>query len=49
MGEMHEGLKNEKMTPIFKVDEYSIQLKNLLKGNIVKLKEKKNIHKNSLQ
>ena len=40
-GEMHEALKNEKMTPISKVDEYIIQLNNKLKGNIVKKKGKK--------
>ena len=38
--EMHEGLKNEKMTPTSKVDEYIIQLNNEMKGTFVK--EKKN-------
>ena len=38
-GEMHEELKNEKMTLTSKVDEYIIQLNNELKGNIVKKKE----------
>ena len=36
---MHEELKNEKMTPISKVDEYIIQLNNELKGNIVMKKK----------
>ena len=39
-GEMHEELKNEKMTPNFEVDKYIIQLNNELKGNIVKKREK---------
>ena len=38
---MHEGLKNEKMTPTFEVDEYIIQLNNEMKGNFVKKKIKK--------
>ena len=40
-GEMHEALKNEKMTPISEVDECIIQLNNELNKNIVKQKEKK--------
>ena len=36
--EMHEELKNEKMTPTFKVDEYIIHLNNELRGIIVKKK-----------
>ena len=38
-GEMHEGLKNEKMTPTSKVDEYIIQLNNEMKGTFVKKKK----------
>ena len=37
-GEMHEGLKNEKMTPTSEVDEYIIQLNNEMKGTFVKKK-----------
>ena len=40
-GEMHEEWKNEKITPIFNVDEHIIQLNKKLKGNDVKQKEKK--------
>ena len=40
-GEMHEGLKNEKMTPTSEVDEYIIQLNNEMKGTFVKKKIKK--------
>ena len=40
-GEMHEGLKNEKMTPTSEVDEYIIQLNNEMKGTFVKKKLKK--------
>ena len=40
-GEIHEGLKNEKMTPTSEVDEYIIQLKNEMKGTFVKKKIKK--------
>ena len=39
-GEMHEELQNEKMTPMFKVDEYIVQLNKKLEDNIVKQKEK---------
>ena len=38
-GKMHEGLKNEKMTPTSKVDEYIIQLNNEMKGTFVKKKK----------
>ena len=41
-GEMHEGLKNEKMTPTSEVDKYIIQLNNEMKGTFVKKKIKKN-------
>ena len=40
-GEMHEGLKNEKMTPTSEVDEYIIQFNNEMKGTFVKKKIKK--------
>ena len=40
-GEIHEELKNEKMTPTFEVDEYIIQLNNEMKGTFVKKKIKK--------
>ena len=40
-GEIHEELKNEKMTPNFEVDEYIIQLNNEMKGTFVKKKIKK--------
>ena len=39
-GEMHEELKNEKMTPTFEVDEYIIQLNNEMKGTFMKKKIK---------
>ena len=39
-GEMHEGMKNEKMTPTSEVDEYIIQLNNEMKGTFVKKKIK---------
>ena len=39
-GEMHEELKKEKMTPMFEVDEYIVQLNKKLEDNIVKQKEK---------
>ena len=39
---MHEGLKNEKITPTSEIDEYIIQLNNEMKGTFVK---KKNIYK----
>ena len=42
-GEMHEGLKNEKMTPTSDVDDYIIQLNNEMKGTFVKKKMKKKI------
>ena len=35
-GEMHEELKNKKMTPTSEVDEYIIQLNNEMKGTFVK-------------
>ena len=41
--EMHEGLKNEKITPTSEVDEYIIQLNNEMKGTFVKKKTKKKI------
>ena len=41
-GEMHEELKNEKMTPTSEVDEYIIQLNNEMKGTFVKKKINKN-------
>ena len=37
-GEMHEGLKNEKMTPTSEVDDCIIQLNNEMKGTFVKKK-----------
>ena len=37
--EMHEGLKNEKMSPISEVDECIIQLNNEMKGAFVKKKK----------
>ena len=40
-GEMHEGLKNEKMTPTSEVDDYIIQLNNEMKGTFVKKKNRK--------
>ena len=40
-GEMHEGLKNEKITPTFDVDEYIIQLNNKMKGIFMKKKRSK--------
>ena len=40
-GEMHDELKNEKMTPTFEVDEYIIQLNNEMKGTFVNKKNKK--------
>ena len=40
-GEMHEGLKNEKMTPTLEVDEYIIQLNNEMKGTFAKKKKYK--------
>ena len=40
-GEMHEGLKNEKMIPTSEVDDYIIQLNNEMKGTFVKKKMKK--------
>ena len=40
-GEMHEELKNEKMTPTLEVDEYIIQLNNEMKGTFVRKKNKK--------
>ena len=40
-GEMHEELKNEKMTPTSDVDEYIIQLNNEMKGTFVKKKNRK--------
>ena len=40
-GEMHEGLKNEKLTPTSEVDEYIIQLNNEMKGTFMKKKIKK--------
>ena len=39
-GEMHEGLKNEKMNPTSEVDDYIIQLNNEMKGTFVKKKMK---------
>ena len=38
-GEMHEELKNEKMTPTSELDEYIIHLNNKLRGIIVKKKK----------
>ena len=43
--EMHEELKNEKMTPTSEVDEYIIQLNNEMKGTFVKKKNKNKIKK----
>ena len=40
-GEMHEKLKNEKMTPTSEVEEYIIQLNNEMKGTFVKKKNRK--------
>ena len=37
-GEMHEELKNEKITLISEVDEYIIHLNNKLRGTIIKKK-----------
>ena len=42
-GEMHEGLKNEKMTPTSEVDDYIIQLNNEMKGTFCEEKNEKNI------
>ena len=38
-GDMHEELKNEKMTPIFKVDECIFQLHKEMEATIMKQKE----------
>ena len=35
-GEMHEELKNEKMTPTSEVDEYIVQLNNEMEETFVK-------------
>ena len=44
-GEMHEGLKSEKMTPISEVDECVFLLNKELIATIVEAKRKKS-HKN---
>ena len=38
--EMHEELQNDKMTLMFEVDKYIVQLNKKLEDNIVKQKEK---------
>ena len=39
-GEVYKELKNKKMTPMFKVDEYIVQLNNEFEATIVNHKEK---------
>ena len=39
-GEVYKELKNKKMTPMFEVDEYIVQLNNELEATIVNHKEK---------
>ena len=40
-GEVYKELKNKKMTPMFEVDEYIVQLNEELEATIVNQKEKK--------